>query len=491
MSKAATDLLRSTGVVGVRSTARRAPLTIPPLLPGLLRTADITSLVLAATGGIVQAARLWPAPDRADFLLAMLGALLSINLMHASGAYRPASILSVNAGLGRCLFATAATAALVVGSMLALRPGWLAAAQTWLLAWLILALSLLAAARLGTALWLRYRHAAGRQRQRIAVVGAEAIGQQLLRRLHGHGEEIEIVGVYDDRKDRLPHRCMGHAIAGGIEALVEDIRHRPIDQVVIALPLAADRRILDVLQALRQAPVDVLLCPDLAGLRLRKLDARTVGDAPLLVAVERPLKAWNGVAKAVLDRVLAGAILCAIAPVMLVIAALIKLDSPGPALFRQRRYGLNNELIEVFKFRTMRSDATDRNAERLTARNDPRVTRVGAFLRRTSLDELPQFLNVLRGEMSVVGPRPHATAAKAGGLLYAEAVGDYHARHRVKPGITGWAQVNGWRGETETVEQIARRVEHDLYYIEHWTVGFDLWIVLRTIFGGFAGRNAF
>ena len=173
------------------------------------------------------------------------------------------------------------------------------------------------------------------------------------------------------------------------------------------------------------------------------------------------------------------------------IAAAIKLDSPGPVLFRQRRYGLNNEMIEVFKFRTMRADATDRNAERLTARNDPRVTRVGAFLRRTSLDELPQFLNVLRGDMSVVGPRPHATAAKAGGLLYPEAVRGYHARHRVKPGITGWAQVNGWRGETETVEQIARRVECDLYYIEHWTVAFDLWIVLRTVFGGFAGRNAY
>lgn len=491
MSKAATDLLRSAGVADLRSIARRPPTCIPPLLPGLLRVTDAACLLAAAIVGAAQAWRLSSALDQADMLLALLGALLAINLMHVSGAYRPASFLSVNAGLGRCLLATTVTAALLAGAMAVLRPGWLAGSQSWLLAWLIMSLSLLAAVRLGAALWLRHWHAAGRHRRRIAIIGAEAIGQQLLRCLHGHGEDIEIVGVYDDRKDRLPHRCMGHAIAGSVDTLVEDVRRRPVDQVVIALPLAAERRILEVLQALRQAPVDILLCPDLAGLRLKKLAAQDLGGAPLLVAVERPLKAWNRVAKAVLDQVLAAAILAAIAPLMLLIAASIKLDSAGPVLFRQRRYGLNNELIEVFKFRTMRSDATDRNAERLTARNDPRVTRVGAFLRRTSLDELPQFLNVLRGEMSVVGPRPHATAAKAGGLLYPEAVRGYHARHRVKPGITGWAQVNGWRGETETVEQIARRVEHDLYYIEHWTVGLDLWIVLRTIFGGFAGRNAY
>ena len=151
----------------------------------------------------------------------------------------------------------------------------------------------------------------------------------------------------------------------------------------------------------------------------------------------------------------------------------------------------NNRLIEVLKFRTMYSHMTDANAQQLTRRNDPRVTRIGAFLRRTSLDELPQFINVLHGEMSIVGPRPHALQAKAGPLLYQDAVKYYDARHRVKPGITGWAQVNGWRGETDTVEQIRKRVEHDLYYIEHWSIGLDLRIILRTIFGGFVGQHAF
>jgi len=160
-------------------------------------------------------------------------------------------------------------------------------------------------------------------------------------------------------------------------------------------------------------------------------------------------------------------------------------------LFRQKRYGFNNQLIEIFKFRTMYHDACDANAEQLTRRHDPRVTRLGAFLRRTSLDELPQFINVLRGEMSIVGPRPHALAAKAGGLLYQDAVRHYDARHRVKPGITGWAQVNGWRGETITTEQIARRVEHDLFYIENWSLLLDLKIIFRTVFGNLTGHAAY
>jgi lipopolysaccharide/colanic/teichoic acid biosynthesis glycosyltransferase len=159
--------------------------------------------------------------------------------------------------------------------------------------------------------------------------------------------------------------------------------------------------------------------------------------------------------------------------------------------FKKMRYGYNNRLIEVWKFRTMRHDLTDRDAERLTTRNDPRVTKLGAFLRRTSLDELPQFINVVRGEMSIVGPRPHARSAKAGGLLYQDAVADYPVRHKVKPGITGLAQVSGWRGETRTVEQIQRRVEHDIAYINNWSLLTDLKIIVLTIFTGFGGRNAY
>lgn len=166
---------------------------------------------------------------------------------------------------------------------------------------------------------------------------------------------------------------------------------------------------------------------------------------------------------------------------MILVALAIKLDSPGPVLFRQKRYGYNNKLIEVFKFRSMYCDRADANAERQTTRNDDRITRVGRFIRKTSLDELPQLFNVLLGSMSMVGPRPHATATKAAGILFEDAVKEYTARHRVKPGITGWAQINGYRGETDTLEKIEKRVEYDLQYIENWSVWFDLYILFRTL----------
>jgi lipopolysaccharide/colanic/teichoic acid biosynthesis glycosyltransferase len=186
-----------------------------------------------------------------------------------------------------------------------------------------------------------------------------------------------------------------------------------------------------------------------------------------------------------------GAILLVAAlPLMLATALAIKLDSPGPVLFRQRRLGFNNELIEVFKFRSLRHDQADHCADRLVTADDLRVTRIGRFIRRTSLDELPQLINVARGELSLVGPRPHALNAKAEHRLYEEAVDGYFARHRVKPGITGWAQINGWRGVTDTQEKIQRRIEHDLYYIENWSLLFDIYILLRTPFALLKAENA-
>ena len=181
-----------------------------------------------------------------------------------------------------------------------------------------------------------------------------------------------------------------------------------------------------------------------------------------------------------------------LSPIMLVTAIAIKLDSKGPVFFKQKRHGFNNELVEVYKFRSMRTDMLDFDASRLVTKDDPRVTRVGKFIRKTSIDELPQFINVLRGELSVVGPRPHALQAKADNILYYEAVEGYFARHKVKPGITGWAQIHGWRGETDTVDKIMQRVQHDLYYIEHWSILLDAYIVLMTPFTLFSkSENAY
>jgi exopolysaccharide biosynthesis polyprenyl glycosylphosphotransferase len=212
---------------------------------------------------------------------------------------------------------------------------------------------------------------------------------------------------------------------------------------------------------------------------------------PFLAVFDRPLSDWNAAVKAIFDRVVGATALLALSPVMLAVALAVKLDSRGPILFRQKRHGFNNDLVWIYKFRSMYVDMADADAARQVTRGDPRVTRVGRFIRKTSLDELPQLINVVTGQLSLVGPRPHAVATKAGNTLYQEAIDGYFARHRMKPGITGWAQINGWRGETDTLEKLERRIEHDLHYIDNWSLAFDLYILAMTPLSLFNTKNAY
>jgi Undecaprenyl-phosphate glucose phosphotransferase len=257
------------------------------------------------------------------------------------------------------------------------------------------------------------------------------------------------------------------------------IRNGQVDQVLVALPWSAWERVRNLVDAMSVAPVRVLLAPALPDDFVAPSFA-TIGNVPMLNLAERPLAFWDLVIKQIEDRVLSVALMIPLAPVFLVIAAAIKLDSPGPVFFRQRRFGYNNEEIMVWKFRTMRTDMCDPTGAVQATKSDPRVTRVGAFLRRTSLDELPQILNVLQGNMSIVGPRPHAVSTRIGDKLMHHCVERYDARHNVKPGITGWAQIHGLRGEASSVELIEQRVAHDLYYIRNWSLALDLYIILRT-----------
>jgi exopolysaccharide biosynthesis polyprenyl glycosylphosphotransferase len=239
-------------------------------------------------------------------------------------------------------------------------------------------------------------------------------------------------------------------------------------------------------------PVDIRLAAHTNRLRFRPRAYSYIGNVPMLDIFDRPIADWDVVVKWTFDRVVGMLLLIATAPVMAVVALLIKLDSPGPVFFKQRRYGFNNELIEVYKFRSMYVESSDATASKLVTKDDPRVTPIGRFIRKTSLDELPQLINVaIKGNLSLVGPRPHATQAKAANQLYDDVVEGYFARHRVKPGITGWAQVSGWRGETDTPEKIQRRVEHDLYYIENWSVFFDIYILAKTPFALLKTESAY
>jgi len=454
----------------------------------LVAVLDAAAILVAGV-----AAMHWEAANvdwRLAGLVVLLGTILGVNFLHLAGAYRFRSLARLDGAIGRVLLGWLATfAALFIATRL-FEPVT-AADGPWAAAWFSGSLTLMGFCRY--LLWRRMQHwhRIGRLSEVVAVVGAGAIAQRLLRDFAASHADLRVIGVYDDEAGHLPSQCMGHPIRGTVDDLINEARHLHIDTVIVALPMAADRQLAETLNRLCLVPVNVRLCPDAFGLRLGPVQASHIAGHTFLNVINRPLSDWRLIAKEIEDRLLGAAILAMISPLLLAIALLIKLDSPGPALFRQKRYGFNNRLIEVLKFRTMYADQSDANAEQLTRRNDPRVTRIGAFLRRTSLDELPQFINVVRGEMSIVGPRPHALSAKAGTLLYQEAIKYYDARHRMKPGITGWAQVNGWRGETDTVEQIKKRVEHDLYYIEHWSILLDLKIIARTILGGFTGNHAF
>jgi Undecaprenyl-phosphate glucose phosphotransferase len=364
--------------------------------------------------------------------------------------------------------------------------------RLWIGLWFAVALAGMTGAR-GALCWRARRWVAeGRLARNIAIVGGGEHGERLVTSLLRAGDEgINVLGVFDDRGDRVAPSIAGVARVGTVDELVTYARYNRVDQIIVALPWAAEARVLQILRKLRSLPVDIRLAPDLVGFRLLHASYSHVGGVPLLNVFHKPLTDWKLIAKEIEDRVLAFLLLLFLAPLFLVVALAIKVDSRGPVFFRQKRYGFNNHLIGVYKFRSMYHELSDQKAEKLVTRNDPRVTRVGAFLRKTSIDELPQLINVLFGEMSIVGPRPHALSAKAADRLYEEVVAEYAARHRVKPGITGWAQVMGWRGETDTIEKIQKRVEHDLYYIENWSLAFDIKILVLTFFAVLKPENAY
>src|SRR4051812_711679 len=334
----------------------------------------------------------------------------------------------------------------------------------------------------------------GRLDRRAVVVGGGSPGEGLVTALERQTDsDVSLVGVFDDRGDeRAPTACAGLQKLGTVDDLVEFARRTRIDLVIFSLPISAESRILQMLKKLWVLPVDIRLSAHTNKLQFRPRSYSYIGSVPVLDVFDRPIADWDVVMKWLFDKIVGGLALVVALPAMAVVAVAIRLDSRGPVLFKQKRYGFNNELIEVFKFRSMYVEASDATAAKLVTKGDPRVTKVGRFIRKTSLDELPQLLNVvLKGNLSLVGPRPHAVHAKAVDRLYDEAVDGYFARHRVKPGITGWAQINGWRGETDNDEKIQRRVEHDLYYIENWSVLFDLYILAMTPFSLLKTENAY
>ena len=362
-----------------------------------------------------------------------------------------------------------------------------------LVLWAILALASIMLARMLTAEIVRHLGKAGRLVRRTVIVGGGERAEEVIDRLVKRGQtSIRVLGVFDDRQDdRSAESVAGFPKIGTFEDLGRFCRDEGIDLLIVTIPLSAEYRLLQVLQKLFELPVDVRLSALSSQVRLDAKAYTWIGSVPMFPIFSRPLSDWDRMLKTAFDRAVGVLALVVLAPVLALVAIAVKLDSRGPVFFRQKRYGFNNELIEVWKFRSMYTEMSDANAARLATRGDPRVTRVGRIIRKTSLDELPQLFNVVLGTLSLVGPRPHAMQAKADSELYEYAVHHYFARHNVKPGITGWAQINGWRGETDTREKLEQRIEHDMHYIENWSLLLDIYILAATPFALLDTRNAY
>jgi len=324
--------------------------------------------------------------------------------------------------------------------------------------------------------------------QKVAVIaGANELGRKLAERLRDPILGVRFAGYFDDRAEGRLQSLPAAQNLGGLARLADYARAHRVGVIYIALPMASQPRILRLLEDLRDTTASIYFVPDIFVSDLIQARVDSIGGLPVVAVCESPFFGFNGVVKRLSDFILAALILLLVSPLMLAIAIGVKLSSHGPVLFRQRRYGLDGRKIVVYKFRTM-TVAEDGDVVRQATRNDSRITRFGAFLRRTSLDELPQFINVLQGRMSVVGPRPHAVAHNE---IYRKLIRGYMIRHKVRPGITGLAQVNGFRGETETVEKMKARIEHDLAYLRNWSLLLDLQVILKTVVVVLGRQNAY
>jgi Undecaprenyl-phosphate glucose phosphotransferase len=362
----------------------------------------------------------------------------------------------------------------------------------WAIAWSVGAYGLFLLDR--TILWMTIRRWArnGYLVRNIVIVGTGEPARRLIAKLKClPPTEIAILGVFDERRPQDRNAVEGIPMLGDIDDLLLYSRDVIIDEVIVALPLAAEQAIKRLFDRLGQMPADLRLSLEPLADAFPIRDINFHGDTPVIEVNNRPLQHWNALTKWFEDKLLGSILLVAFTPFMALIALLIKLDSSGPIFFVQDRFGFNNRVIRVVKFRTMHANLGDISGATRTVRNDPRMTRIGRLLRIFSLDELPQLMNVVAGQMSLVGPRPHAITMRAGSQLYHEAVHEYLHRHRVKPGITGWSQVNGLRGEIDTIEKARARVRFDLQYIDEWSIWLDMKILFLTFRVIISRENAY
>lgn len=361
--------------------------------------------------------------------------------------------------------------------------------RQWVAAWSLISWALLIGNRVVLGQVLRLMREKGFNQKRVVILGAGDLGRDVVARINDSlWTGLDVVAFLDDNKTLLGREINGIRVEGTLDHISKFIKEKKIDEVWIALPLRAEQRVKEVLIFLKYSTVTIRYVPDIFGFRLMNHSISEIAGLAVIDLSGSPMRGINRIVKSTEDRILALFFLIILSPIMLLIAIGVKLTSKGPVIFKQIRHGYDGRPIKIYKFRSMIVHTEKDNLVTQASRNDPRVTKFGLFLRTTSLDELPQFFNVLQGRMSIVGPRPHAIAH---GELYKDKIDDYMKRHKVKPGITGWAQINGWRGETDTLNKMEKRVEFDLYYIQNWSLLFDIKIILLTLFKIFSLEKAY
>ncbi|WP_223291882.1 undecaprenyl-phosphate glucose phosphotransferase [Defluviicoccus vanus] len=490
MTSIDTSIPADTDVVNPRTpaTTRKSLLLSESIVSGLVRVAD--ALAIALTGLLFYSYLFsWSSEAYRAYLTEIAVNIgLTLSVFHYAGLYDFNTIVAWPSRMRQMVLLSALVmlvlAALAVALQIADQ-----FSRLWFFASFVGSSLLMFTSRGIAKSMIRRLARSGTLIRNMAIVGASGQAQHLVERLHQHDAPWKrIIGVFDDRRTRISNDIDGLPVLGNLDDLVTYVRRGLIQDVVITLPWSADARLINIIGKLRALPVHVYLGSDLIGYHFPRHREQFLEGVPVMEIASAPLTGWSGLLKSIEDKVIASIILLLLSPLMLGIALAVRLDSPGPVLFRQKRYGFNNEVIVVYKYRSMYHNRPKEAGVIQARKGDPRVTRIGGILRRTSLDELPQLLNVLKGDMSLIGPRPHAVEHNE---QYAKLIGGYHGRHKVKPGITGWAQVCGFRGETDTLDKMRMRVEHDIFYIENWSIWFDVKVLFLTAFIGWTHKNAY
>lgn len=455
----------------------------PMMVRGLIQAGDFALIALTGLVSTMVAGGAVLAGYEVPLVSSLVGAALFVMFMLSADGYSVHDMSKFTPQAGKIIGAwTLVIVLMLLGNFLSGTA--IEENRAWLGMWFGTGIGVVVMARALQSFVIGIWQADGRLERRAVIVGGGQPAADIITTLENQeGNDIRICGIFDDRDDeRSPAIVAGYPKLGTIDDLVEFSRLCKIDMLIVTIPVTAESRVLQMLHKLWVLPLDIHLSAHMNKMQFRRRTYSYVGNLPTVPVFAKPIANWGSLFKRLFDIVVASLAILILSPLLVGTAIAIRRDSKGPIIFKQRRYGFNNEEVLIYKFRSLYHDMADQKAAKSVTKDDPRVTPVGRFIRKTSIDELPQLFNVLFGSLSLVGPRPHVPDQETNNKLFEEVADGYMARHKVKPGITGWAQINGWRGEIDADEKLKQRVEHDIYYIENWSLALDLYILAATPF---------